>query len=64
MICNEILYFDLMYMFFRGKGLNQNLEIGLISVNIINHKEITDLYIYKIWMYISLENMRDMQKDS
>lgn len=53
-----------MYMFFRGKGLNQNLEIGLISVNIINHKEIIDLYIYKIWMYISLENMRDMQKDS
>lgn len=46
MICNEILYFDLMYMFFRGKGLNQNLEIGLISVNIINHKEIIDLYIY------------------
>lgn len=48
MICNEILYFDLMYIFFRGKGLNQNLEIGLISVNIINHKEIIDLYIYKI----------------
>lgn len=48
MICNEILYFDLMYIFFRGKALNKNLEIGLISVNIINHKEITDLYIYKI----------------
>lgn len=64
MICNEILYFDLMYIFFRGKALNKNLEIGLISVNIINHKEIIDLYIYKIWMYISLENMRDMQKDS
>lgn len=48
MICNEILYFDLMYIFFRGKDLNQNLEIGLISVNIVNHKEIIDLYIYKI----------------
>lgn len=47
-IFNEILYFDLMYIFFRGKALNKNLEIGLISVNIINHKEITDLYIYKI----------------
>lgn len=46
MICNEILYFDLMYIFFRGKALNKNLEIGLISVNIINHKEIIDLYIY------------------
>lgn len=49
MIFNEILDFDLMYIYilFRGrKDLNQNLEIGLISLmNFINHKEIIYIHI-------------------
>lgn len=44
MIFNEILDFDLIYILFGGgKGLNQNLEIRLISS--MNHKQIIDLYI-------------------
>lgn len=44
MIFNEILYFDLMYIFF---GKNQNLENFelILSMNFINHKEIINLYI-------------------